>query len=247
LTAIREDVCVAEDQIGQLDQAVARAVAAAIHSGDVERLRRLIDTRPDLVRRHSHGRSMLHVVADWPGYFRNGPQIVRLLVAAGADPNFRLPGDETPLHWAASSDDVDVAEALIDAGADIEAPGGSIGTPLDNAIGYGCWHVARLLVQRGVRVDKLWHAAALGLMDRLEELFAEGAGAGGGNGSDEINQAFWQACHGGQRRAAEFLLRHGADINAVQPYAHGTPLDVAGSIDTRRSTLVDWLREQGAR
>jgi len=254
LTAIREDVCVAQDQTGQLDQAVARAVASAIHSGDVERLRRLIDERPDLVRRHSHGRSMLHVVADWPGYFRNGPEIVRLLVAAGADPNFRLPGDETPLHWAASSDDVDVAEALIDAGADIEAPGGSIGTPLDNAIGYGCWHVARLLVQRGARVDKLWHAAALGLMARLEELLAEGAGGGGegeagggtGPGSEEIDKAFWQACHGGQRRAAELLLRHGADINAVQPYAHGTPLDVAGSIGTRRSTLVDWLREQGA-
>ena len=32
----------------------------------------------------------------------------------------------TPFNWAASSDDVDVAEALIDGGADIEAPGGSI-------------------------------------------------------------------------------------------------------------------------
>ncbi len=26
---------------------------------------------------------------------------------------------------------------------------------LDNAIGYGCWHVARRLVERGARVDKL--------------------------------------------------------------------------------------------
>ena len=46
---------------------------------------------------------------------------------------------------------------------DIEMAGGSIGTPLDNAVGYGCWNVARLLVQRGARVSKLWHAAALGL------------------------------------------------------------------------------------
>ena len=111
-------------------------------------------------------------MADWPGYFPNGPQIVPLLIAAGADPNFRdpEPGSETPLHWAASSDDVDVAAALIDGGADIEVPDGSIGTPLDNAIGYGCWHVARLLVTRGARVDKLWHAGALGMLDRLEEL-----------------------------------------------------------------------------
>jgi uncharacterized protein len=46
-----------------------------------------------------------------------------------------MPAGQVPLHWAASSDDVDVAEVLIDAGADIEAPDGSIGTPLDNAVG----------------------------------------------------------------------------------------------------------------
>jgi ankyrin repeat protein len=232
------------------DQTVVLAAVAAIRTGDLDELQRLIDARPDLVRTHVNGRSALHVVADWPGYFPNGPQVVRLLVAAGADPNFRLPGGETPLHWAASSDDVDVAEALIDAGADIETPDGSIGTPLDNAIGYGCWHVARLLVQRGARVDKLWHAAALGLMARLEELLAAEIGSDSGSesgaGKEEIDKAFWQACHGGQRRAAELLLRHGADINAVQPYAHGTPLDAAAGTDTRRSTLVDWLRGHGA-
>jgi hypothetical protein len=31
-----------------------------------------------------------------------------------------------------------VASALIDGGASVEAPDGSIGTPLDNAIGYAC-------------------------------------------------------------------------------------------------------------
>jgi uncharacterized protein len=233
------------------DQTVVLAAVAAIRTGDLDELRRLIDARPDLVRTHVNGRSALHVVADWPGYFPNGPQVVRLLVAAGADPNFRLPGAETPLHWAASSDDVDVAEALIDAGADIEAPDGSIGTPLDNAIGYGCWHVARLLVQRGARVDKLWHAAALGQLARLAELLAavseSGAETETGSRRDEINKAFWQACSAGQRRAADYLLRNGADINTTQPYAHGTALDAATGTGTRRSTLIDWLRQQGAR
>ena len=98
-------------------------------------------------------RSALHIVADWPGYFPNGPEIARVLLATGAHPNYREaePGSETPLHWAASSDDVDVASALIDGGADIETPNGSIGMPLDNAIGYACWNVARLLVARGSR------------------------------------------------------------------------------------------------
>ena len=35
--------------------------------------------------------------------------------------------DETPLHWAASCDDVAVLDALLDAGADIHAPGAVIG------------------------------------------------------------------------------------------------------------------------
>jgi ankyrin repeat protein len=184
-------------------------------------------------------------VADWPGYFPNGPAVVRRLLAAGADPNGGADGfgrQETPLHWAASSDDVDVAEALIDGGADIEAPGGSIpgGTPLDNAVGYACWRVARLLVWRGARVDRLWHAAALGMLSRIEELIQ-------GSSPDEINSAFWQACSGGQRRAAELLAAHGADVNWVPQYAKRTPLDQAAIPDTGRQALIEWLRERGAR
>ena len=67
-----------------------------------------------------------------------------------------------------------MAAALIDGGADLEMPDGSIGTPLDNAVGYACWHVARLLVA-GARVEKVWHAGALGLLDRLDELLAPGS------------------------------------------------------------------------
>jgi uncharacterized protein len=111
---------------------------------------------------------------------------------------------------------VDVAVVLIDGGADLETPGGSIGKPLDNAIGYGCWHVARLLVERGAPVDALWHAAALGMLDRLEELLATTPPPSEGN----VNNAFWQACHGGQRRAAERLLAAGADINTSPAYAN---------------------------
>jgi ankyrin repeat protein len=229
---------------------LAVAGTTALHTGDLTTLKRLLAEHPGLVNVQIQGRrggyrTPLHVVADWPGYFPNGPAMVRLLLAAGADPNGGAEGfrrQETPLHWAASSDDVDVAEALVEGGADIEAPGGSIagGTPLDNAVGYGCWRVARLLVQRGARVEKLWHAAALGMLARVEELLP-------GATAEEVNQAFWHACHGGQRRTAERLLAHGADLNWVPDYAKGTPLDVAGSIDTGREALARWLRERGAR
>jgi hypothetical protein len=71
-------------------------------------------------------RTLLHVVADWPGHFPNGAAIVE---AAGARRRRRgraLPRSargETPLHWAASCNDVAVLDALLDVGADIEAPG----------------------------------------------------------------------------------------------------------------------------
>jgi hypothetical protein len=227
----------------------AAALLAAIRSGDLGRLTRVLDEDAGLASvwvrgRKGPGRSTLHVVTDWPGYFRNGPAIVRLLVAAGADPNAAIGGDgETPLHWAASSDDVDVADALMDAGADLEAGGGSIagGTPLDNAVGYGCWHVARRLVERGARVETLWHASALGMLARMEELLA----AEPPPPAEEIDDAFWQACHGGQRRAAELLLDLGADAGWVPEYAEGSGADVAAGPDTRRELLVAWLRERG--
>ena len=69
----------------------------------------------------------------WPGYFPNGPAVVALLLDASGDPNVPVEGSwhaETPLHWAASSDDVEVARALIDGGADLEAAGASIAAAL---------------------------------------------------------------------------------------------------------------------
>jgi hypothetical protein len=61
---------------------------------------------------------------------------------------------------------------LIDGGADLEVPDGSIGTPLANAVGYGCWHVARLLAARGARIGSMWEAAGLGDQTRVEEFLA---------------------------------------------------------------------------
>jgi hypothetical protein len=230
--------------------AVAGELILAIHGGDLGTLRRLLAERPELATVRMIGgkgleggwRTPLHVATDWPGYFPAAPAAVSLLLDAGADANLDSGGDrpETPLHWAASTDDVEVAVALIDGGAELETAGGSIGTPLDNAIGYACWHVARLLVERGARVDALWHAAALGMLPRLEELVADAP-------SHELSKAFWHACSGAERRAAEYLLSHGADLNWVPDYAEGTPLDAASGSGTRQENVISWLTELGGR
>ncbi|MGH7626123.1 MAG: ankyrin repeat domain-containing protein [Gemmatimonadaceae bacterium] len=234
------------------DDPLVAALVANIQRGDLSALQQALTTDPGLASTRIAGSkggssTLLHVATDWPGYFPNGPAVVRALLAAGADPNASVDGAwhaETPLHWAASSDDVDVAEALIDGGANIEATGASIagGTPLDDAVGYGCWRVARLLVARGARVEKLWHAAALGMTARVVQLCS----ASPAPTSTELNNAFWQACHGGQRRTAEYLLERGADLNWIPAYAKQTPLGVAMSIDTGRENLVGWLKGRDA-
>ncbi len=230
---------------------LAQALVETIHAGRVESLIELLREHPGLAAARvaddkGGSGTPLHMAADWPGFFPRGPEVVAVLIAAGADPSAAVEGSwhaETPLHWAASSDDVEVARALIDGGADIEATGASIGggTPLDDAVGYGCWRVARLLVRSGARVDRLWHAAALGMMTRAEELLAASPPT-----PQQLTDAFWQACHGGERRMAEHLLALGADLNGTPSWGGDRPLDAADGIDTGREALVNWLRDQGA-
>jgi len=229
------------------------AVKKAIETGDVEGLNRLLQANPDLARARigcknvatgEGGRTLLHIAADWPGHFPNGPAIVAALVAAGADVNGHWIGaahEETPLHWAASSDDVAVLDALLDHGADIEANGSVIdgGTALADAVAFGQWKAARRLIERGAK-SNLWQSAALGLMDRVAAEFAGTAKPV----SDDVTNALWCACHGGQREAAEYLLTRGADRNWIG-HDKLTPLDAARRSEAHE--LAEWLVTQGAK
>jgi ankyrin repeat protein len=169
---------------------------------------------------------------------------VAVLIAAGADPNavctHTAPhgARETPLHWAASSDDVAVLDALLDGGADIEAPGAVFtgGAPMSDAVIFAQWKAARRLLERGARTT-LSQAAALGLLDRVEGCFATEAQA-----PETVTGAFWHACRGGERGTAEYLLDRGAELNWIG-WDHKTPLDAADG----GSDLARWLRSRGAR
>jgi uncharacterized protein len=230
------------------DDPIAVAAVTAIHTGDVEALTRLLAEHPTLARARlgddepcGMSRTLLHVVTDWPGHFPRGADTVAALLAAGADVNaqFRGPHIETPLHWAASSNDIDVLDALLDAGADIEAPGAVIGggTPLADARAFGQWRAAHRLVERGAQTTVV-DAATLGLQNRLETYFTSIPPS-----QAEINHAFWGACHGGQQQCAEYLLDQRAEMNWIPPWENLTPLDAGQRSDA--SELVRWLRERG--
>jgi uncharacterized protein len=215
------------------------AAVEAVHRGDVEALRALLRENPEWGTARVDGqRTLLHVATDWPGHFPNAAATVVTLIEHGAEVNAPFVGRhrETPLHWAASSDDVAVLDALLDHGADIEAVGGVIGggTPLSDAVAFGQWKAARRLVERGARTS-LWEAAALGMMDRVRE-FSEPT-------QDELNNAFWCACHGGQREAAEYLLMRGADLHWV---GYDGLTGVQAAQRSRAEGVVEWLRSLGA-
>ena len=110
---------------------------------------------------------------------------------------------------------------------------------MSDAVAFGQWQAARRLVERGARTT-LWQAAALGLIDRVDEYFK----AVPPPTPDEITNAFWCACHGGQRAAAEYLLDRGADLNWVG-YDKLSPLDAANR--SGAAALVQWLRGRGAK
>jgi uncharacterized protein len=238
------------------DDPLATAAVDAIRSGNLEALEQLLGARPALATATIDGaRTLLHVATDWPGHFPNGPAVIALLVAHGADVDAQFVGPhaETPLHWAASSDDVAVLDALLDHGSNIEATGSVIGggTPLADAVAFGQWQAARRLVERGAQTT-LWQAAALGLLEQVERHLA-GASlphrsprppSSAHPAADEITNAFWCACHGGQRATAEYLINRGTTVNWIG-YDGLTAIDAA-----RRSgadALAEWLYERGGR
>jgi ankyrin repeat protein len=218
--------------------------AEAIRAGNIDGLKRMLEADPGLVHARVDGkRTLLHVATDWPGHYPNVRESIELLTASGADVNARISGDarhsETPLHWAASSGDMDALDALLEHGADIEATGAVIGggTPLADAVAFRNWEAARRLIERGAR-SNLWQSAALGLMDRLDaELAADPA-----PDAQALTKAFWCACDGGQLAAAQRLASLGADRRWVG-YDHLTPLGAAER--SGNAELVAWLRSNG--
>jgi len=243
--AAADEELVGDEPILNPDAPLARKVTATIRTGGAAAVEQLVREHPALARARlgdparGQSRTLLHVVADWPGNVPEAAAKVAALVAAGADVNARFTGPhtETPLHWAASSDDIEALDALLDAGADIEAGGAAIGsgTPMADAVAFGQWKAARRLLERGARTN-LWQAAAHGLADRVRDQLADHEPA-----QQELDNALWCAAHGGQRETAELLLDRGADPAWV---GHDNLTAAAAAERSEAHELAAWLREQ---
>ena len=235
-----------------IEHDIARELVGAIKRGDVTSARRQIDDRQELaaariIDEQGVSRTLLHVVADWPGHVPNGPLLVAALVSAGADVNAPVHhtgpngSAETALHWAASSDDVEIIDALLDHGADIEAKGAVItgGTAMSDAVIFAQWSAARRLLERDANTT-LWQAAALGLIDRVDALCKQSPQPG----DMELTNSLWHSCRNGKLEVAMLLVALGADPNWIG-HDRRTALDVAYEDD--HTAVVNWLLSLGAK
>jgi ankyrin repeat protein len=127
-------------------------ILEAVRAGDIDSVRKLLSAGADVDSRDSEGSTLL-MLASHGG---NLP-MVQVLIAAGAAVNA---GDErgwTPLMKAAYNADLDrgfsdVAQALIDAGANVEMPISYGIRPLMLAAGYGETAVVETLLKAGADV-----------------------------------------------------------------------------------------------
>ncbi len=220
------------------DDERAVALDALIRRGDVDGLAALLAEHPELATERfgddSCSRTALHLATDWPGNWPRVAESIALLVSAGAPVDGRMigPHAETPLHWAASSDDVAALDALVAAGADLEADGAVLtgGTPLADAVVFAQWRAAQRLVEYGA-AKTIWQAAAVGDVSSVVRLAATAS-------ADDITNAGWHACRAGRLDTARVLADRGANLEWV---GHNDLTPRQAGIESGADDLIAWL------
>lgn len=232
----------------------------AIENDDAPALERELAVDPDLANAPgTNGNNLLGLAASFRRH-----DMVRLLLAAGADVNHGNRYGWTALHQAGYSNNRDLAELLLAAGArpDLSARGEG-GTPLIMALFWGHREVADILAECGGAPRNLRAAAGAGDAELLQSFFAAdgslkpeaGAARGfyrphggfpawqpGGEPREILDEAFVYACKSGRLETMEALLERGANIDA-DPY-RGTGLAWAAA--NGLNDAVEWLLNHGA-
>lgn len=181
----------------------------AIHDGDVDQVRRLLakghSTRsPAIIGRYPP----LHLALA-----ADQPEIVRVLIGAGADVDQPADRDQRPLHIAVVNGRKPALLALlIDAGADLEAPEAKGHRPLHAAAEVGQVAALECLLDRGAELEARTHAgytplhiaAALGHLAFVKAAVARGADL---SATSDLGTPLETARAEGQTKVAKWLAR----------------------------------------
>ncbi len=157
----------------------------AAAAGDITVVQKLLDGGADVNEADDVGTPLV-----WAMFTRKGV-VARLLLDHGANPNVDGPG-WTPLVSAIKMGDTELAEAMLAAGADVNA--GKQLKPLAAAAEEGNVAIARRLLEHSVDPD--------------------------GRVDDEGRTALHVAAEAGSRAVAELLITSGADVNALSTIGH---------------------------
>jgi ankyrin len=163
------------------------------------------------------------------------------ILRASPTQNIRLANDWTPLHVAGKRGSKDVAAAILDAGADVNATTGMLQTPLDVAILNDNKPVAELLRRKGACPGSelsLHAAVAAGDLKAVKKHIAAGADIDRlVNGSRPLGLALSFCCW----NVAKFLLKKGCDVTKTNS-GSTTPLHVAASHGAPDELLAQLLK-----
>jgi len=135
-----------EDKKADANAPQTPMMTMALVKGDVNQVKALLDGGEGVEARQED-RTPLCVAA------MNGHvNIIQLLLARGANVNYKDSKGQTPLMYAASAGKLDAVKALIEQKADLEATTQLGETALMGAVGHGFVDVAKFLVEKGANV-----------------------------------------------------------------------------------------------
>lgn len=172
---------------------------------------------------------------------------VRQWLARDANPNESDPDGTTALAWAVHNDDVAIARALMDAGADVAARNRYGVGPLHLASQNGNAHMLSALIEHGADADAglpagetaLMTAARTGDVEALRVLIAAGADVNAHEGWKGQTALMWAAAEN-NAEGIDVLVKAGADINARSATGEFDALTFAvraGAIEATRALL----------
>jgi ankyrin repeat protein len=207
----------------------------------------------DLNTMNLQGFSALHMAC-----INRNAELVRVLLAAGANVNISDESNNTPLHTASDYGNIDVVNALIAAGADVNAstvrtertfPFPSEVTPLQRASSAGRLEVVRALLAAGADVNRRddmgrspLFLAAHGNLVLLQVLLDAGADVNSRNNDGQTplhNACLIYGCV----EVVQALIASGADVNRSDIDGN-TPLHVAS--EYQRMDVIQNLVAAGA-